>query len=294
MDGSVQCVWFKRDLRVRDHGPLTRAAQSGLVVPIYIIEPEIINSSDFDALHWQFIRESLIDLQISLKMLGGPLQVLKGNAVEVLESMHKAFQFSTLWAHEETGNAITYRRDLAVAKWADAKNISFMELPQNGVVRRLQNRDGWARQWERRMQVQKLDIPTNISCPGRLADCSIPSVSDLQLEKFPRETDIKGGESAGREMLSSFIESRGHRYHREMSSPNTTYESCSFEQIRKRTGLSESDVIKIMRHELKLKSFRHWRSRVNGRITKHRKRLRSTEEIEMDSIAAKTRNSLIE
>ena len=162
MDGSVQCVWFKRDLRVRDHGPLTRAAQSGLVVPIYIIEPEIINSSDFDALHWQFIRESLIDLQISLKMLG------------------------------------------------------------------------------------------------------------------------------------SFIESRGHRYHREMSSPNTTYESCSFEQIRKRTGLSESDVIKIMRHELKLKSFRHWRSRVNGRITKHRKRLRSTEEIEMDSIAAKTRNSLIE
>ncbi len=49
---------------------------------------------------------------------------------------------------------------------------------------------------------------------------------------------------------------------------------CSFEQIRKRTGLSESDVIKIMRRELKSGSFRCWRARVSGRVTKHRKRFK--------------------
>ena len=57
---------------------------------------------------------------------------------------------------------------------------------------------------------------------------------------------------------------------------------CSFEQIRKRTGLSESDVIKIMRRELKPKSFRRWRSRVNGRITKHRKRFKHLRRTEKD------------
>lgn len=49
---------------------------------------------------------------------------------------------------------------------------------------------------------------------------------------------------------------------------------CSFEQIRERTGLSESEVIKIMRRELKPGSFRRWRRRVSGRVTKHRKRFK--------------------
>ena len=49
---------------------------------------------------------------------------------------------------------------------------------------------------------------------------------------------------------------------------------CSFEQIRERTGLNESEIIKIMRCELKPGSFRRWRARVSGRVTKHRKRFK--------------------
>jgi uncharacterized protein (TIGR03643 family) len=46
----------------------------------------------------------------------------------------------------------------------------------------------------------------------------------------------------------------------------------TFEEIREKTGLSEKEVIVVMRHHLKPGSFRLWRKRVNGRITKHRKR----------------------
>ena len=45
----------------------------------------------------------------------------------------------------------------------------------------------------------------------------------------------------------------------------------SFEEIKKKTGLSEKEVIKIMRTNLKRKSYLLWRKRVRGRITKHRK-----------------------
>ena len=45
----------------------------------------------------------------------------------------------------------------------------------------------------------------------------------------------------------------------------------TFDQIKKRMGLSETEVIKLMRRELKPSSFRLWRKRVSGRITKHRK-----------------------
>lgn len=50
----------------------------------------------------------------------------------------------------------------------------------------------------------------------------------------------------------------------------------SFETIKERIGLSESDVIRLMRLELNPSSYRLWRMRMKGRITKHRA-LRSPE-----------------
>ncbi len=44
-----------------------------------------------------------------------------------------------------------------------------------------------------------------------------------------------------------------------------------FEIIKKQFNLTEQDVIRLMRSSLKPKSFKRWRSRVNGRKTKHLK-----------------------
>ena len=50
----------------------------------------------------------------------------------------------------------------------------------------------------------------------------------------------------------------------------------AFETIKARVGLSESDVIRLMRHQLQPSSYLMWRKRMKGRITKHRA-LRSPE-----------------
>ena len=42
-----------------------------------------------------------------------------------------------------------------------------------------------------------------------------------------------------------------------------------FDAIYEQFGLNESQVIKIMRREMKESSFRMWRKRVSGRNTKH-------------------------
>ena len=49
----------------------------------------------------------------------------------------------------------------------------------------------------------------------------------------------------------------------------------SFEEIKKKTGLNEKEVIKIMRTNLKRKSYLLWRKRVRGRSTQHRKLFKS-------------------
>ncbi len=51
-------------------------------------------------------------------------------------------------------------------------------------------------------------------------------------------------------------------------------DETSFDAIERATGLSEKDVIKLMRSELKPSSFRIWRARVSGRKAKHDKRMR--------------------
>jgi len=59
-------------------------------------------------------------------------------------------------------------------------------------------------------------------------------------------------------------------------------DEISFEEINARTGLAEKDVIRVMRRHLKPASFRRWRERVSGRVTKHQKRLRSFRSIPSD------------
>lgn len=43
-----------------------------------------------------------------------------------------------------------------------------------------------------------------------------------------------------------------------------------FEAIQRLYGLSEKDVIQVMRQHLRRKTFNNWRARVSGRTTKHR------------------------
>ncbi len=46
----------------------------------------------------------------------------------------------------------------------------------------------------------------------------------------------------------------------------------TFEDIKEKTGKSESDVIKIMRKSLKTSSFKLWRKRAKNQSIKHRKK----------------------
>ena len=43
----------------------------------------------------------------------------------------------------------------------------------------------------------------------------------------------------------------------------------SFDAIRQQFGLSPGEVIKLMRREMKASSFKMWRRRTQGRVTKH-------------------------
>ncbi|MEM1225500.1 MAG: TIGR03643 family protein [Planctomycetota bacterium] len=51
----------------------------------------------------------------------------------------------------------------------------------------------------------------------------------------------------------------------------------SFDTIHQQFGLSPGDVIKLMRREIKNSSFKRWRQRTRGRVTKHEAKFCETE-----------------
>jgi len=50
----------------------------------------------------------------------------------------------------------------------------------------------------------------------------------------------------------------------------------SFDAIKEQFGILPGEVIKLMRHELKPSSFKIWRRRTHGRITKHEAKFNKT------------------
>ena len=122
---GVQCLWFKRDLRVHDNEALQAAVEKGPVIAVYMLEPALLRAPDFDAIHWGFIADSLRDLQQNLNQLGLKLHIHFGDALSVLDALHSQYAFKAIWAHQETGNAISYRRDMAVHQWARDRRVAF-------------------------------------------------------------------------------------------------------------------------------------------------------------------------
>jgi len=242
---AVQLVWLKRDLRLHDHAPFAAAARQGPVVALYVVEPSIVQAPDFDAQHFRFIAEAVSELRLRLAKRGGVLLIRTGECPAVLEQVMQDVGADTLWAHEETGNALTYARDRRVRAWARARGIAFHELPGSGVVRRLASRDGWAEHWEAFMRAPVANPPQRFAplpWVDAASHAAAPVPGDMPTPESigvrsgaartaqapdSRAIGAPAGERAARETLHSFLTARGEDYRRAMSSPLSAYSACS-------------------------------------------------------------------
>ena len=231
----LQLVWFKRDLRLHDHAPLAAAARQGPVLGVYLFEPDILAAPDADAQHLAFAIDCVTELRARLRRRGGELLLRTGDAVQQLEQLVTTLPVVALWAHEETGNALTYARDRRVRAWARARGLPFRELQAGGVVRRLPSRDGWAERWDAVVRAPLAHPPARFAPlpwhdgsiptpePGHPPDAGVLGV----VSHAPRQHAVRGGERAAHATLSSFLEERGVDYRRAMSSPVTAFTACS-------------------------------------------------------------------
>ena len=222
----MHIAWFKRDLRIWDNEAFTNACKSKFVMPLYIVEPELWKQDDLSYRQYIFLKDCLKDLEKELKKIGQNLIIRTGDALEIFNDINNEFGIKEVWSHQETWNFWTFNRDLKLKDWFKSKNIKWNEATQNGVIRGLKNRDGWSKEWQKRMNISPYEPSKKIKFHKYNSE-TIPSAKQLGLKNDGIDVIQKGGRGEGLELLESFLSKRGKNYSMEMSSPLTAQNSSS-------------------------------------------------------------------
>ncbi|MCH2207708.1 MAG: deoxyribodipyrimidine photo-lyase [Lentisphaerales bacterium] len=220
MKELINIVWFKKDLRIIDHLPLSQATMAGgKVLCLYIDEIAMWEQDCQSDRHRAFALQSVADLANQLLSAGASLTYMKGDVVEIINWLQERYVNIHIWSHEETGNLWSFERDKNLARWCRLTGIQWTELSSNGVVRKLATRDGWAGIWNDKMS-QPLAGPVDFSKIIKLeAGTEIPQLKSLFVQE--------GGRTQALKALNAFLSCRGKNYRGGISSPNTAVTACS-------------------------------------------------------------------
>ena len=224
----IQVIWYKRDLRVRDHAPLFHASQSGRVLPLYILEPFLFEKDVFSKRHLEFIIDGLEDLKNSLETIHLPLYIYIGDAVEIFDRIYDQYGAFQLHSHMEHGTNLTYERDLNVKKWTEKKDLLWTEYKSFGVNRakgfkyRLRDFHRWLK--EGILPIPKDSIP--FKDEHHIFTHTISDMHQLQTNG-DGISFFKGGESEGIKRAQAFFNQRYKKYQVYINKPSLSIHSSS-------------------------------------------------------------------
>lgn len=193
---------------------------------IAFIEPKLKANAHFDARHWDFVKQSVADINQRLQAHSQHLFLLETDPVAFFDQLHKHQPINTVFSYQETGEDATYDRDKVLKLWFESEHIEWQEFQNNGVIRGRKNRVHWTDQWHQFMErpVQTLDLNKLPKMPALSEELLKSAASDLD-----EITTVfqKGGETEAWRTMDSFFEKRHEKYAKQISKPLLSRESCS-------------------------------------------------------------------
>ncbi|WP_430409168.1 deoxyribodipyrimidine photo-lyase/cryptochrome family protein [Kordia sp.] len=227
---EINVVLLKRDLRLQDNEAIYNALQSGRkTLLLYVFEDILMNDAHYSERHWNFIKESLIDINNSLKSYQSKVLIIQGNINRALQIIQETYKVSHVYSHQETGIKVTYDRDKMLKRFLANNRIQWIENVNNGVFRGLQDRTDWIEKWE-----DFMSQPLKTFNPKEEQLFTIEEVNKLTTYfHIPNlETDVatlfqKGGTTMAMKYMTTFFQDRVKNYSSHISKPLLARKSCS-------------------------------------------------------------------
>jgi deoxyribodipyrimidine photo-lyase len=213
-------VLFTRDLRLHDHPALSAAArQSDRIVPVFVIDDELISGRTGTPNRLSFLLESLEDLDASLRKRGAPLVIRRGEVVsEVLQLARGAGAVAIHISEDASGYA--QRRLQRLQDACEGKGIAVRTFEGVTVVPpgELTPAGGdhyrvftpYWNAWRTAAKRDPLAAPRKLRT-SRVRRGRIPKLSALTGAR-PVQGLPRGGETAGRKRLDRWLRGGSKRY----------------------------------------------------------------------------------
>jgi deoxyribodipyrimidine photo-lyase len=226
----INVVWLKRDLRLHDNEAISNAIADGKrFLILFPFEHLLMNDPHYSERHWNFIKESIRDVNLELESLHTKVLSVHSDVIGIFNQIQTFYRVDKVFSHIETGILVTYNRDKDFKRYCRNNNIEWIENINNGVQRGLKNRDTWFEDWDAYMaqplevfeprenqilSIKELETIENISHP-----ISLETPSDTLFQK--------GGRSTGQKYANTFFTERYKDYMFNISKPELSRKSCS-------------------------------------------------------------------
>ncbi len=225
---SLAVVWLKRDLRLQDNEAIHNAINTGKrVLLLFVFEEFLLNDPHYDKRHWDFIKESISDLNNLLLPYNSKILAVNSEVAATLNQLQQHYTIDNLFSHQETGLLATYHRDLKIKRYCNNNMISWTENIWNGVLRGIQNRKGWVGKWKKYMQEHQFSFhPKNQLL-------TIHEVEELEKQFSATNLDTpeisliqKGGVTEALKYQNVFFKEQ-YLLHKKVTNKKESVEACS-------------------------------------------------------------------
>ncbi len=227
---NLTVVWLKRDLRLHDNEAIYNAIDKGhRVLIIYVIENLLVNDKHYSKRHWDFIKQSILDINSDLLACNTKVLCVEGEIFAVFNQLLSHYNVTNVFSHQETGLLVTFNRDKEFIRYCRNNSIEWSENINNGVLRGLLDREDWFDKWENYMYQSQ--IPFEADSTNFLSTKEIDAISkyfhvaDLTTEKSVNFQH--GGRKMAWKYANTFFDSRHEKYMFNISKPEASRTSCS-------------------------------------------------------------------
>lgn len=161
-----------------------------------------------------------------LEAVGRSILSFHAETKDVFEFLQSTFQINKVFSYQESGIIQTFERDKEMAQYFKNNKIQWVEFEKNGILRGIQNREGWIKHWYTHASE---NMCHNVFTETRLIQQThpFPIKNELkdQLVSYP-DNFQKPGEKYAWKYLASFCSGRGRNYSKFISKPTESRQSC--------------------------------------------------------------------
>ena len=226
----INVVWFKRDLRLQDNEAIFNAIKSNKpALLLYVFEKSLQNDSHYSERHWNFIKQSLVDINKQLEQFETRVLCVTSEVLQVLNALQEIYKIDTVFSHKETGLKITYERDKIFKRFCKNNQIEWTENINNGIFRGINSRNNWVANWENYMNSPLFGFnPKKQNFINNDVITALEkTLESTNLETIQDAIFQKGGFSMAEKYLKTFLKDRYHNYSYHISKPLLSRKSCS-------------------------------------------------------------------